>query len=147
MLDPAMNESALVDKVAVHYADGRVVKGHTSDFNAAHPAFTLRPIDCGGHDGSSIRIDLHELKAVFFVRDFAGDPEYAEWKHFVTPRLGTRIAVKFTDGEVMIGAELPFTTEYGIYLFPADRASNNEKVFIVKGPAVTLIEQAPEIGD
>jgi uncharacterized protein DUF6982 len=55
--------------------------------------------------------------------------------------------VKFTDGEVMIGAELPFTTECGLFLFPADRASNNEKVFIVNGPTVTLVEQVPDVGD
>ena len=80
---------------------------------------------------------------MFFVKDFAGDPDYSEWKHFEVPRLGLQVAVKFTDGEVMVGAQLPLTTDYGFLLFPADRGSNNEKVFVVSA-AVTVVEQVPE---
>jgi hypothetical protein len=71
---------------------------------------------------------VQDLKAVFFVKDFAGDPDYSEWKHFEVPRLGLPVAVKFTDGGVMVGAQLPLTTDYGFLLFPADRGSNNERV-------------------
>ena len=130
------------DKVVVHYADGRVSKGHTDDFNPALPTFTLAPI---GDGASSVPVTVRvaDLKAVFFVKDFAGDPEYTEWKRFVEPRLGEQVALKFQDGEVMVGARLPLPTTEGFLLFPADRSSNNEKVFVVNG-AISVVEQLPE---
>jgi hypothetical protein len=62
------------------------------------------------------------------VKHFAGDPDYSEWNRFEVPKLGLPVAVKFTDGGVMVGAQLPLTTDYGFLLFPADRGSNNERV-------------------
>jgi hypothetical protein len=70
------------DKVVVHYADGRVAKGHTGDFNPGHPTFTLAPVGDGA-SSEPVTVRLADLKAVFFVKDFAGDPEYTEWKRFV----------------------------------------------------------------
>lgn len=131
-----------LENVVAHYADGRVAKGQTENFSAARPTFTLMPLD-GAKNGEPVVVRLEDLKAVFFVKDFAGDPDYSEWKHFDVPRLGLRVAVKFTDGEVMVGAKLPFTTDHGFLLFPADRGSNNEKVFVVSA-AVTVVEQVPE---
>lgn len=136
------NSASTLDNVVVHYADGRVMKGHSTDFSPARATFTLAPV-AGAENREPVVVRLQELKAVFFVKDFAGDSEYSEWKHFVVPRLGLKIALKFTDGEVMVGAKLPITTDYGFLLFPADRASNNEKVFVVSA-AVTVIEQVPE---
>jgi hypothetical protein len=136
------NAVSAPQNVVVHYADGRVAKGQTADFLPASPTFTLLPLGKTG-DGEPVVVRLQDLKAVFFVKDFAGDPDYSEWKHFEVPRLGLRVAVKFTDGEVMVGAQLPFTTDYGFMLFPADRGSNNERVFVVSA-AVTVIEQVPE---
>ena len=130
------------ENVVAHYADGRVVKGQTEDFSAARPTFTLIPLD-GADNREPLEIRLQDLKAVFFVKDFVGDPDYSEWKHFEVPRLGLQVAVKFTDGEVMVGGQLPLTTDYGFLLFPADRSSNNDKVFVVSA-AVTVIEQVPE---
>ena len=130
------------EKIVVHYADGRVAKGHTGDFNPARPTFTLAPVG-DGVSSESVTVRLADLKAVFFVKDFAGDPEYTEWKRFVEPRLGQQVALKFQDGEVMVGAMLPLSTTEGFLLFPADRGSNNEKVFVVRG-AITIVEQLPE---
>jgi hypothetical protein len=129
------------ENVVAHYADGRVVKGQTEDFSAARPTFTLIPLD-GADNREPLDVRLQDLKAVFFVKDFAGDPDYSEWKHFEVPRLGLHVAVKFTDGEVMVGAQLPLTNDYGFLLFPADRGSNNERVFVVSA-AVTVVEQVP----
>jgi hypothetical protein len=136
------NALSTLENVVAHYRDGRVTKGQTEDFSAARPTFTLIPLD-GADTGGPVVVDLQSLKAVFFVKDFAGDPDYAEWKHFDVPRLGVQVAVKFADGEVMVGAQLPLTTDYGFMLFPADRGSNNEKVFVVSA-AVTVVEQVPE---
>src|SRR4051812_33926457 len=105
-----------VENVVAHYADGRVVKGQTTDFSVARPTFTLRAID-GADTGEPVVVQVPDLKAVFFVKDFAGDPDYSEWKHFEVPRLGLQVAVRFIDGEVMVGAQLPLTTDYGFLLF------------------------------
>ena len=128
------------EKVVVHFRDGRLLKGYTSDLSPNKTSFRLTPVDWGGESQS---IEVESLKAVFFVKDFAGDADYSEWKHFEVPRLGLQVAVKFTDGEVMVGAQLPFTTDYGFLLFPADRGSNNNKVFVVSA-AVTVVERVPE---
>jgi len=136
------NTVSTLENVVAHYADGRVAKGQTADFGAARPTFTLLPLS-GAEHAKPVVIRLQDLKAVFFVKDFAGDADYSEWKHFEVPRLGLQVAVKFTDGEVMVGAQLPLTTDYGFLLFPADRGSNNNKVFVVSA-AVTVVERVPE---
>jgi hypothetical protein len=95
-----------LDNVVAHYVDGRVTKGQTEDFSAARPTFTLIPLD-EADEREPVIVHLQDLKAVFFVKDFAGDPDYSEWKHFEVPRLGLHVAVKFTDGEVMVGVTSP----------------------------------------
>jgi hypothetical protein len=136
------NTRSRPENVVAHYVDGRVSKGQTEDFSPAHPTFTLIPLD-GGDNREPASVHVQDLKAVFFVKDFAGDPDYSEWKHFEVPRLGLHVAVKFTDGEVMVGAQLPLTTDYGFVLFPADRGSNNERVFVVSA-AVAVVEDVPD---
>jgi hypothetical protein len=128
-----------LESVVAHYVDGRIVKGYTSDFSPDRPSFTITTLDAGGR----LEISFQNLKAVFFVKDFHGDAEFSEWKQFVEPRLGLKVALKFQDGEVMVGARLPISTSHGFFLFPADHASNNEKIFVVNA-AVKVIEQLPE---
>jgi hypothetical protein len=130
------------EKVVAHYVDGRVTKGLAEDFSPAHATFTLIPLDAADNR-EPVLVRVQDLKAVFFVKDFAGDPDYSEWKHFEVPRLGLHVAVKFTDGEVMVGAQLPITADYGFLLFPADRGSNNKRVFVVTA-AVTVVERVPD---
>ena len=130
------------DNVVARYVDGRVLKGRTADFSSERPTFTLVPVgDLVTAEPVEVRLD--DLKAVFFVKDFDGDSEYTEWKQFVEPRLGLKVALKFADGEVMVGAKLPLNTSNGFFLFPADHGSNNEKIFVVSA-AVTIVEQVPE---
>ena len=130
------------DNVVARYVDGRVLKGRTADFSSERPTFTLVPLgDADTAEPIDVRLD--DLKAVFFVKDFDGDSEYTEWKQFVEPRLGVKVALKFTDGEVMVGARLPLDTTNGFFLFPADHGSNNDKVFVIRA-AVTIVERVPE---
>ena len=60
-------------KVVVRYKDGRVVKGTTLNFDVRKPGFLLRPLGAD-EDTVLVPIRLCDLKAIFFVRDFAGDP-------------------------------------------------------------------------
>ena len=117
-------------QVVVHFADGRILKGHASDFFPNKETFHLQEKQSGGT--SEIRVS--ELKGVFFVKTFAGNPEYHERKDLERPGMGKGIQVKFKDGEVLIG----YTSGYspgrpGFFVFPSDPKSNNEKVFVVTG--------------
>lgn len=126
-----------MNKVVVRYADGRVVKGVTADFFPAKAFFHVAVADApAGTDPVEIR--TVELKALFFVKDYAGNPEYVERKEFDPshPPAGRRIRVEFEDGEVLVGT----TTGYqpgrqGFFLEPADPGSNNERCYVVAAAA------------
>ena len=53
-------------------------------------------------DGRMVHIPMHDIKAVFFVRDFDGNPDRAERKIFRSrPRLaGLWVRMTFKDSEV-----------------------------------------------
>lgn len=124
-----MKESKLV----VRYLDGRVIKGHTLDFSSTKDSFHLLPLD---DPTTSVEVRLSQIKAVFFVKDFLGQREYDELREFdgSHPVIGRKIQVTFNDGEVLAGtSEVYMPNRKGFVLFPADRRSNAEKVFVVNG--------------
>jgi hypothetical protein len=120
-------------KVVVHYADGRVVKGFTNNFFPNRPAFHLHPAGAGPADkGSEVRVS--DLKAVFFVKDFQGDPAYNEKKTFIEGQspAGRKVEVTFADGEVLVGATLGYdASRPGFFIVTPDPESNNLRVFVV----------------
>jgi hypothetical protein len=125
-----------VNKVVARFADGRMLKGMTSDFFPNKEFFHVSVTTAGGAE--SVEIRTKDLKALFFVKDFMGDPEYAERKAFdpARPTAGRRIKVVFEDGEVLVGT----TTGYqpgrpGFFLEPADANSNNERCYVVTSAA------------
>ncbi len=122
-----------MNRVVARFADGRVLKGTTADFSPTKDLFhlTVAPASAGAQP---VKVRIAELKAVFFVRDFAGDPDRHDRQDFdpSRPAAGRRIRVVFNDGEVMVGA----TTGYqagrpGFFMVPADGASNNERCYVV----------------
>ena len=134
-----MTTSAKGTWVVAHFLDGRVLKGTTQDFSPTKPGFHLFPSDA--HSPRGVTVPLETLKAVFFVRDFAGNRQHADHGEFSQERgQGRRVRVRFRDGEVLAG----FTAGYapgklGWFLVPADPASNNERVFVVSA-AVAGVE-------
>src|SRR5690242_10058929 len=54
-------------KVVVRYADGRFTKGKTYDFQVGRPRFHVFA-DPRTSDALPVRVDMSDLKAVFFVR-------------------------------------------------------------------------------
>jgi hypothetical protein len=128
-------------KVVFRYADGRVVKGYTRDFFPNKPSFHVEVI-FGDNEGKAIEVQLKDLKAVFFVRDFIGNPSYDERKDFLEGQqvVGRKVRVLFKDGEVLIGSTLGCDPKrQGFFLFPADPETNNLKVFVVMS-AVNKVE-------
>ncbi|MGH7359050.1 MAG: DUF6982 domain-containing protein [Candidatus Rokuibacteriota bacterium] len=117
-------------KVVARYLDGRLVKGYTFDFGPAQPRFHVFAEPSA--TGPSTRILLLELKALFFVRDFAGDPAHQEARQFAPGNAGRHVEVRFRDGEVMVGAvDGMATDDPGFFLVPADPESNNVRVYVI----------------
>jgi uncharacterized protein DUF6982 len=119
------------EKVVVHFRDGRLLKGYTSDLTVNQPTFRLTPVDWGGETET---IQIESLKAVFFVKDFAGDSAYSEKKAFApdAPYAPGRVEFHMEDGESLVGVVQDYQPdEAGFFLVPADPQSNNVRCFVV----------------
>ena len=115
-------------KVIARFKDGRIVRGYTNDFD---PSKAHLHVSSDLRDGESTIILLSDLKALFFVRDFAGDPTRVEDTFFSETPNGDRMEVTFWDNEVIIGSTQSYRAEgEGFFLQPADPRSNNLSVFV-----------------
>ena len=122
------------NKVIVRYIDGRVVKGFVQDFFPNKECFHLRPLDNAAGNGL-MEICLKDLKALFFVRDFGGNPSYNERKAYMEGERaqGRKVEVTFKDGEKQVGSTLGYDpNRSGFFFFPADDKCNNVRVFAIK---------------
>jgi len=120
------------NRIVVRYRDRRLLKGSTTDFVPTEDVFHLSSAD--GTAAEPVEVRLSELKAVFFVKDFDGNPAYQERKEFdpERPTVGRKIGVVFKDGELLVGT----TEDYrpgcpAFFVTPADPGSNNECCFVV----------------
>jgi hypothetical protein len=81
-----------------------------------------------------IEISIKDLKAVFFVKDFAGNPQHVKSNEFdpSRPQNGRKIRVEFKDGEVLVGTTMGYQPgRQGFFILPADTGSNNERCYVV----------------
>jgi hypothetical protein len=120
------------NKVVARFADGRVLKGSTADFVTTKDQFHLST--AGAARGTKpVPVQLSELKALIFVKDFAGNPRHEEAREFgASSPAGRRIRVVFKDGEVLVGTTLGYQPgRPGFFLVPVDPASNMERCFVV----------------
>jgi hypothetical protein len=117
-------------RVVARYVDGRILKGFTQNFSPDRPRFHLSPAE--STNNGTIAIQTKDLKAVFFVRDFAGNPAYQEQREFAQVPQGRKVEVTFNDGEVLVGSALGYNKERpGFFFFPADPEGNTLRVFVV----------------
>ena len=131
-----------MNQVVAHFLDGRVAKGTTNNFLPAKDRFHLVPL------GSSIsakpsEVLLVELKALFFVKDLRGNPNYQERVgEGSRAGMGRRVRVVFKDGEQLEGTTQGYQPgRPGFFLVPLDPESNNERCFVVSSStqSVTLL--------
>jgi hypothetical protein len=122
-----------MNKVVARFADGRVVKGMTANFFPNKEIFHVS-VEAAPDGEQPLEINTNDLKALFFVKDFKGDPQHKEGNEFDPshPPAGRRIKVVFNDGEVLVGT----TTGYqpnrpGFFIVPADTSSNIERCYVV----------------
>ena len=117
-------------KVVVRFADGKLLKGTTADFFPNKPVFHLDQ----GPGGGVIEIQVSDLKAVFWVKDFAGNPAHNEAKEFLPGALisGRKAEVSFKDGETLIGTTLGYDPKRpGFFIAITDPKSNNIRLYAV----------------
>jgi len=116
-------------KIVVRYQDGTILKGNSRDFFPNKSQFHLRPSD----GGEMIVVNVADLKGVFTVRSFEGNPEQRSRRQDVEQSgLGRRIKVVFNDGEVVVGYTSGYSPDRpGFFVFPADPDDNTERIFVV----------------
>jgi hypothetical protein len=126
-------------KVVVRYADGRIIKGYSQDFLPTQPSFLVHPTDAGTSI-DPVEILIRDLKAVFFVRDFMGNPNHARNPNHMDRKdfsgggnaPGILLQVTFKDGEVIVGSALSYDPQRpGFFILPADSNGNNLGIFVV----------------
>jgi len=126
-----------VNKVVVKYLDGRIAKGSTLDLDPDNRNFFHLDIVETNEEGKNpgLRtIDIRDLKAIFFVKDFAGRPDYEERNEFLPgdEKGGTKVTIEFSDGEKLNALSLGFKrVKKGFFVNPVDPESNNERIFII----------------
>jgi hypothetical protein len=123
------------NKVVVHYLDGKVERGYTTDFQPNKEVFHLVVKDNGE---KSILVKILNLKAVFFVKKLKGlsktrsktKRSFEEIKD--KNLIGKKVRVKFTDGEILCGLTLGYSADRrGFFFTPIDTEGNNERIFAV----------------
>jgi|WetSurSiteA1Bulk_404760.scaffolds.fasta_scaffold112677_1 hypothetical protein len=127
-------------KIIARFVDGRIKKGYSNDFSPSRPNFRLTGDRTGGSLGSE-EVQLAKLKAVFFVEGFTGNPSHAERQTSSAgdSSKGQKAQVTFADGEMLRGSVPSYSPEEcGFFLFPADRASNHIRVFVVNAAVKEL---------
>ena len=122
------------NRVVARFSDGLTLRGTTIDFSPMRRTFRIQD------NGATYEIDVSKLKALFFVRDFDGNPAYNEKKGFFSRQNhGKKCMVEFKDGEVLFGYTLTYTSQgLGFFVFPGDPDCNNEKVFVVHSSTASV---------
>jgi len=131
-------------KVVVHLEDGLLVKGFFdgaeggSQAPLSHSGSLLDSrIQLEQPAGKKISVDLGAAKAVFFVKDFDGNPRHQEVKffHAEPDAEGLWVRVRFNDNETIEGVarnSLDFLVGSGFFLKPPDPESNNQMIYVLK---------------
>ena len=119
-------------KVVVAYLDGRRIKGFTNDFSPVRDQFFLFPEHADPKPGErGTPVKMADLKAVFFVRSFEGDPVHKDDPTAVAAQ-GKKVQITFTDGEVQTGNTVAYNQKnLGFFMTPGDPQSNNERIFVI----------------
>jgi hypothetical protein len=133
-------------RVVIRKLDKGLVKGFLDPHG--YLSSTLEVLD---REGRLVHVPLSEVKGVFFVRDFAGNPDRAERKIFRSrPRLaGLWVRMTFKDNEVLealLPNNLLNIDSLGFLVTPPDVYSNNLRIFIPR-TALTEMEVLGVISD
>ena len=126
----------MANKVVVHYANGKIERGYTSDFQPNKDVFHL--VVQAEETETCLPITMSDLKAVFFVKDLLGrgrasSQEKKDFTDVQNDKLrGKKVKVEFKDGEIICGLTLGYSPKRkGFFFTPIEEQSNNERIFAV----------------
>jgi Family of unknown function (DUF6982) len=128
----------MLQKVVAHFIDHAIVKGTSADVDPKRPLCHVQTTDRG-----MVEVDLKQVKALFFVKDLNGKPDYDEIHSVASgdPRLrGSRqIRIQFADGEELGGLMNRFPP-LGAFFFmlPLDPQSNNVRILVNRDAVATM---------
>ena len=93
--------------------------------------------------GNVVAIELHEVKGVYFVREF-GDSESLTRKTFTSrPRVeGLWVRLRFRDNEIIEGMmpnDLLHEGSEGFSIIPPDTRSNTQRIFVPRAALAEMI--------
>jgi hypothetical protein len=117
-------------KVIVRKMDRDTINGYVSPSHFVQEG----KLELLNTSGNVVGIDLRDIRAVYFVREF-GDSDSQSRKTFTTrPRTeGLWVRLKFKDNEVLEGMmpnDLSLTTAEGFLVNPPDLRSNTQRIFV-----------------
>jgi hypothetical protein len=125
-------------KVVVRKVDRDSVSGYVAPANFVVDG----KLELLNTSGNVVAVDLRDIKAVYFVREFS-DSEVLNRKTFTTrPRTeGLWVRLKFKDNEVIEGMmpnDLAQNPEEGFLINPPDLRSNTQRVFVPRASLTSL---------
>ena len=132
----------LKKKAVVKYKNGEIIKGWVEDFRLDRESFILFPL-IEYSEEERMEIKFSSLKAVFFVKDLAGNKNYKKARTFegqpkVTPTQH-KIIVTFKDGENVYGTSHSYGPDRkGFFVYPIDPKDNNERIFVVQSAVESI---------
>ncbi len=139
----ARAETSSSHKVVIRLLDGSLVKGVL--VSPRQPRSNLpRTIKVRTEDTKVVPVALSETKAIFYVKDLAGNRDYREKKHFIgQPEIkGLWIRLHFKDHEDIEGIipnSLASFVGPGFYFKPPDPRSNNELIYVNKKALLDMV--------
>ncbi|MBI4847362.1 MAG: hypothetical protein HY808_02110 [Nitrospirae bacterium] len=137
----------LFNKIVVKFRSGSLMKGKTFDFSPEKRFFHVELVSgelvkIDMENLKTLEIDMEDLKAAFFVKDFKGNKNHKNTYNDVITGSGKKVEVEFLDAETIIGYALNYSPDrYGFFIIPADLQSNNERVFVIRSATkrITLL--------
>ncbi|HET7039956.1 MAG TPA: hypothetical protein VFH97_08705 [Gemmatimonadales bacterium] len=136
-------------KVVAHFIDHAIVKGMSVDVDPARPLCHIHTTD-----GGTVEVDLSQVKALYFVKEFDGRPRYdeAHEAHTGDQRLrGSRLVrIRFQDGEEQGGLMNRYPPNRPFFfLLPMDPQSNNIRILVNRDAVAELrpVDDQPDSVD
>lgn len=128
----------MANEVVAHYTDGRIVKGVSLDVDPARPTCHIRP-----PGNPTVEVKLLDLKALYFVKDLAGDAARKDGDTLEPSDERARgayaIELEFADGERLVGLTVRFPpVRPFFFVLPADPASNNARILVNRAAVVKM---------
>jgi hypothetical protein len=125
------------------------VKGTSLDVDPGRPRCHVQTADRG-----SVEIEMKDLKALYFVRDLGGRPEYDETHRPLSGderlRGSRQVELVFQDGEKLGGLMNRFPPNRPFFfVLPMDPASNNIRILVNRDAVAEIrpVDQKPDALD